>query len=81
METLWHHPDTASYAWGAGDYCIARVAWLNLAVHDCATGDRLGIIRAHDEQIIDVDAVGTDLYTASWDGSVRRWNLAPLAPQ
>lgn len=43
-------------------------------------GQLLGVLRGHDKRVADVafNKAGTQVVTASWDGSIRVWDLATL---
>jgi WD40 repeat protein len=51
-------------------------------VWDAASGKQILVLRAHDERLSDVDwsPDGKQIFSTSWDGTIRKWRLPASRP-
>ncbi|KAI9323627.1 WD40-repeat-containing domain protein [Dichotomocladium elegans] len=79
VDTVLTHPDRVKSVLVVGPYVVTGASDDNIRVWDVASGKLISTIRGHFDEIGCLDAVGTTLFSASLDCSLRRWSLTPSA--
>ncbi|MCB9678144.1 MAG: protein kinase [Alphaproteobacteria bacterium] len=75
----WRVDEPVGAVLAAGPYCVAAGAPGTVGVWSCDDGALIARLRGHAEQVSGLWAEGATLYTASYDKSVRRWDLGALS--